>query len=77
MSSILKSPVLASPHALVKGEIWKIGERHIKIGHVGRLLVHYRNVDPLMKRISRESLESITTLQRHLATNNAVLMTEA
>src|SRR5215204_2745561 len=59
----------------VKGQLWGISDRFVKIGHVGRLLVHHRLVVPALKRsISRETLSSIPELQRFLAANNAVLV---
>jgi hypothetical protein len=58
----------------VKGQLWQIKERVLKIGHVGRILVHHRMVDPLLKRASREDITSIKTLQKYLMTNHAVLV---
>jgi hypothetical protein len=63
---------LSSP-AFVKGQLWRIGARFIKIGHVGVRLVHYRTVDPSLKRVSRESLTAIPALEQFLKTNNAIL----
>ena len=57
-----------------KGQRWKIGERFIRIGHVGRLLVHHRTEDPAFKRLSHESLTPIKTLQKFLKTNKATLV---
>jgi hypothetical protein len=57
-----------------KGQRWKIGERFIRIGHVGRLLVHHRNEDAARKRMTRESLTAVTTLQEFLKANKAILV---
>jgi hypothetical protein len=59
----------------VKGQLWQIDSRFVRIGHVGRLLVHHRTVVPSLKRsISRESVSVIRELQQFLTTNNAVLV---
>lgn len=59
----------------VKGQLWQLDTRFIKIGHVGRLLVHHRVVVPTLKRsVSRESLSAIKELQQFLTANNAVLV---
>ena len=65
----------SSPLFFAKGQRWKIGERFVRIGHVGRLLVSHRTEDPALKRVSRESLTAIKTLQRFLETNKATLVT--
>ena len=59
----------------VKGQLWQIDSRFVKIGHVGRLLVHHRTVVPSLKRsTSRESFSAIKDLQQFLTANNAVLV---
>jgi hypothetical protein len=60
-----------------KGQRWQIGARFIQIGHVGRLLVHYRTHDPVVKRTSRESLCAIENLQEFLRQNQGVLLPAA
>ena len=62
--------------AFVKGQLWQLLDtRVVKIGHVGRLLVHHRTVAPEFKRsMSRETLSSVKELQQFLATNKAVLV---
>lgn len=79
VQSLLKTPVSPpSPTpAFVKGQLWQLldATRFIKIGHVGRLLVHHRTVVPSLKRsISRETLSSIKDLLQILAANKAVLV---
>jgi hypothetical protein len=69
------TPALPIP-AFIKGQVWQLLDtRFIKIGHVGRLLVHHRTIIPSLKRsISRESLSSMKDLQQLLTTNKAVLV---
>jgi hypothetical protein len=66
----------SSSLAFTEGQLWRVGARVIKIGHVGRLLVHHRTVDPLLKRVSRESFTAIKELEQFLTTNKAVLESE-
>ena len=79
MQELLKNPInqpLPVP-AFVKGQLWQLLDktRFVKIGHVGRLLVHHRIVVPSLKRsISRETLSSVKDLQQILTANKAVLV---
>ncbi len=68
------SKVSPVPAILVKDQLWQTGARMVKIGHVGKLLVHHRTVDPVLKRTSRESITAIKTLQQFLIENSAVLV---
>jgi hypothetical protein len=59
----------------VKGQLWQVGTRFIKIGHVGRVLVHHRTVVPSLKRsISPESVSAVKELQQFLSKSDAVLV---
>lgn len=69
------SPGRSPSFFFAKGQRWKIGERFIRIGYVGRLLVHHRNEDPARKRLSRESLTAIKSLQQFFKANRAILVT--
>jgi hypothetical protein len=62
--------------AFAKGQLWQLpDERLIKIGHVGRLLIHHRTVVPTLKRsMSREILSSVKELEQFLTANKAVLV---
>ncbi len=74
----LKSPVISlSPTpAFVIDQLWQLCDtRFIKIGHVGRLLVHHRTIVPTLKRsISRETFSTFKDLQQILTANKAVLV---
>jgi hypothetical protein len=73
-----RNPVDRSSSApeFVKGQLWQLtDERFIKIGHVGRLLVHHRTIVPSLKRsISRETLSTVNDLERYLTANKAALV---
>jgi hypothetical protein len=62
--------------AFVKGQLWQLSDtQFIKIGHVGRLLIHHRTIIPTLKRsMSRETLSTMKALGQFLATNKAVLV---
>jgi hypothetical protein len=75
----LRKNLVSSPSptpAFIKGQMWQLLDtRFIKIGHVGRLLVHHRTVIPEFKRsMSRETLSSVKDLQKFMAENRAVLV---
>ena len=61
--------------AFIKGQLWKVGERCIQIGHVGKLLVEHRGMSPDHKRsLGFKRMGSIRELQTFLKANDAVLM---
>ncbi|HMJ89530.1 MAG TPA: hypothetical protein VK530_06920 [Candidatus Acidoferrum sp.] len=76
MRNIAKDSLTPSS-IFVKGQLWQIEGRFTKIGHVGRLLVHHRTVDPVLNRTSRESVTAIKALQQFLTANHAVLVENA
>jgi hypothetical protein len=78
VQKLVKTPAkqpLPTP-AFVKGQLWQLSDtRFIKIGHVGRLLIHHRTVIPTLKRsMSRETLSTMKDLGQLLAANKAVLV---
>jgi hypothetical protein len=72
----VKAPTFLPEPVFVKNQLWQLSnERFIKIGHVGRLLVHYRTVIPTLKRsTSRETFTTMEDLQQLLTANKAVLV---
>jgi hypothetical protein len=61
--------------AFIKGQLWKMGERCIQIGHVGKLLVEHRGVSLEKKRpLGFKRMGSIKELQSFLKLNEAVLI---
>ena len=78
MKKLLKTSVNPSSPtpAFVNGQLWQLCDtRCLKIGHVGRLLVHHRTIVPSLKRsMSRETFSSVRDLQQILTANKAVLV---
>jgi len=77
LDNSVHQPSPAPTPTFVKGQLWQLFDtgRFIKIGHVGRFLVHHRTVVPSLKRsISRETLSSIQDLVQILTANKAVLV---
>jgi len=70
-------PVVPIP-AFIKGQLWKVGERCVQIGHVGKLLVEHRGVSLDQKpRFSSKRMGSIKELQTFFKVNAAVLMADS
>jgi len=62
-------------HSFVKGQLWKYGERCLRIEHVGKRLVEHRGVSLETNRnLSTKRMANMKELQTFLTTNNAVLM---
>jgi hypothetical protein len=70
------APAPASPvPVFIKGQLWKVGERCIRIEHVGKRLVEHRGVllNP-NRNASLKRLGSIKDLQTFLKVNDGVLI---
>jgi hypothetical protein len=64
-----------APHPFIKGQLWKMGDRCIRIEHVGKMLVEHRGVSLEKQRnVGFKSMASIRELQKFLKANDAVLM---
>jgi hypothetical protein len=59
--------------AFETGQNWKLGDTTLKIGLVGKTLVHYKHFKTGTPR-APTSLTSKRTLETYLAANRAVLM---
>ena len=60
---------------LIKGQLWKYGERCIRIEHVGKMLVEHRGVSlETRHNVSTKRMGSIRELQMFITANNAVLL---
>ena len=59
--------------SLEAGQVWQMDGSHLKIGLVGKRLVHYKHFKGDARR-SPNSLSSIATLQKFLKVNKAVLI---
>ena len=58
---------------LASGQQWRLGEAELKIEMIGKLLVHYRLAKPNAVRVAI-SVSSITSLEKYMKTNKAVLV---
>jgi len=65
----------SAPFLLVKGQLWKMDDRHIEIMEVGKTLTHYRLFQN-QKRVPI-SLGGICSVQAYLKTNRAKLIRKA
>ncbi len=66
---VTKKPL---PIPLVKGQLWKMDDKHIEIMEVGKTLTHYRLFQS-QKRVPI-SLGGIAAVQAYLKTNGAILV---
>jgi len=63
--------------AFVKGQLWELPDgRIVKIGHVGRHLLHHRTLASRLGRpmMTRESISTPEEVQRFLTEHKAVLV---
>lgn len=58
---------------LADGQVWRMAESILRVTTVGKLLVHYKLGKTNAIRVSN-SVNSITTIEKYLKTNNAVLV---
>jgi hypothetical protein len=67
----LARPLRLQP--LETGQIWRMAELNLKVGLVGKLLVHYKLAKPDAVRCSN-SCSGIATVEKYLKKNKAVLV---
>ena len=58
---------------LETGQIWKMAELNLRVGLVGKLLVHYKLAKPDAVRTAN-SCSGIATVNKYLKKNKAVLV---
>ena len=58
---------------LETGQIWRMAELNLRVGLVGKLLVHYKLAKPDAVR-SSNSCSSKVTVEKYLKKNKAVLV---
>lgn len=58
---------------LADGQVWRMAETILRVTMVGKMLVHYKLGKPNAIRVSN-SVNSITTIEKYLKTNKAVLV---
>jgi hypothetical protein len=74
---MLKNPTAPTPlvPTFIKGQVYKYGERCLRIEHVGKMLVEHRGVSLEQKRnITPKRMVTMKELQTFLEANEAVLM---
>ena len=58
---------------LASGQVWLVGEAHLKVEMIGKLLVHYKLAKPSAVR-TPTSIAGITTLMKFMKKSKAVLI---
>ena len=66
-------PARAVRKPLESGQRYRLGEAELKVEMVGKLLVHYRLAKPNAVRVAI-SVAAITTLEKYMKANKAVLI---
>jgi hypothetical protein len=68
----IKSPPRLVPRALAAGQLWHMAGADLRVGMVGKLLVHYKLGKPNAVRVPN-SCNPIKTIEKYLKTKKAVL----
>lgn len=71
-TTVKSTPKKSSPVPLVKGQLWKMDDKHVEIMEVGKTLTHYRLFQS-QKRVPI-SLGGIAAVQAYLKSNGAKLI---
>jgi hypothetical protein len=71
MKKIRVPPHIAQP-SLAAGQLWRMAEAELRVGMVGKLLVHYKLGKPNAVRVPN-SCNVIKTIEAYLKANKAVL----
>ena len=64
-------PIVQQP--LVTGQLWRMAEAELRVGMVGKLLVHYKLGEPDARGVPN-SCNSIGAIERYLKAKRAVLV---
>jgi hypothetical protein len=59
---------------LAKGQIWKLGESHLEITHLGKRLTEYKRYRDIAKRRAIPEMAHIEEVQTILISNQAALV---
>lgn len=62
------------PPELAKGQIWKIGDGHLEITHLGKRLTEYKRYRDIAKRRAVPEMGHIADVQQILISNQAALV---
>ena len=70
-AAVKKSKVLKQP--LETGQLWRVADMNLRVGLIGKILVHYKLAKPNAVRIPN-SVSGKTTVEEYLKKNKAVLI---
>ncbi|HEY0552031.1 MAG TPA: hypothetical protein VGF13_20690 [Verrucomicrobiae bacterium] len=62
------------PPVLAKGQIWKLGEGHLEITHLGKRLTEYKRYRDIAKRRAVPEMAHIDDVQKILMNSQAALV---
>ena len=62
------------PPVLAKGQIWKLGEGHLEITHLGKRLTEYKRYRDIAKRRAVPEMAHIDDVQKILVNSQAALV---
>ena len=71
-SSAAKKPK-ALKQPLETGQLWRVADMNLRVGLIGKILVHYKLAKPNAVRIPN-SVSGKTTVEEYLKKNKAVLI---
>jgi len=60
---------------LETGQLWRVAELNLRVGHIGKWLVHYKLAKPDAVRIPN-SVTGRATMEKYLKKNKAILIQE-
>jgi len=69
----IKAPRRIVQPPLAAGQLWRMAEADLRVGIVGKLLVHYKLGKPNAVRVPN-SCNCIKTIEKYLKTKKAVLV---
>jgi hypothetical protein len=68
----ITSPGRIVQQPLAAGQLWRMAEGELRVGMVGKLLVHYKLCKPNARRVPN-SINPIKTIEKYLKARKAVL----
>jgi len=68
----ISAPIRVVQPCLAAGQLWRMAEADLRVGMVGKLLVHYKLGKPNVVRVSN-SINLIKTIEKFLKAKKAVL----
>ena len=74
MDTFMKLRRNSRPPVLAKGQIWKLGESHLEITHLGKRLTEYKRYRDIAKRRAIPEMAHIEEVQTILVSNQAALV---